>query len=225
MQTTNQPKLSALIIDKKHPECCSIDTSFHLAETLGSPIVLPDAISDLLTEHWANSDAAEPSLLALFALIAGADYQQVYRDTSYNSDNDLDSVFVFTVYAPVGCSDWCWQRDCFVVVEIGSDGDPRYCSYSPGQVYRLDDTMLGDCCFLDWHLGWWLEPVSDRYDPSALDSINDRCSSWYSSAPYYELIEATYAEPIWSNRHGCYIARPKGIGFPCKVSPVEPCYG
>lgn len=225
MQTTNTPQLSALIIDKQHPECCSIDTSFHIAQTLGSPIVLPDAISDLLAEHWANSDDVEPNLLALFALITGVEYHQVCRDTTYNHETDLDSFFVFTVYAPIDCSDWCWQRDCFVVVEVGSGGDPRYCSYSAAEVYRLDDTMLGDCCFLDWRLGWWLQPISDRYYASDLDELNDECSSCYSSSPYYQLAKATYAKPIWSDKHGCYIARPKGVRFPCKVSPVEPCYG
>lgn len=225
MQTTTAPRLSALIIDKQRPECCSIDTAFHIAETLGQPLKLPSTLSDLLAEHWANSADAEPDLLALFELITGTEYEQVYRDNTYNHENDLASFMVFTVYAPVGCSDWCWQRDCFVTVEIGAGGDPRYCAYSQAKVYRLDDRMLGDCSFLDWHLSWWLEPISDRYDSAALDNVNDRCSSCYSSSPYYELTEATYSEPIWSDRHKSFIARPKDVAFPCKVYPVEPCYG
>lgn len=229
MQTSNNnnnaPQLSAVILDKQYPECCSIDTAYHVAETLGQPLKLPGTLAGLLAEHWANSEETEPNLLALFELMTGTEYQQVCRDNTYNHENDLSTFFVFTVYAPIGCRDWCWERDCFVVVEVGTVGDPRYCAYSPAAVYRLDDTMIGDCSFLDWRLGWWLEPISDRYDRTELDTINDRCSSCYSSAPYYQLTENLYAAPIWSDRHSCYIARPKDVSFPCKVSPVEPCYG
>jgi len=225
MQTTTAPRLSALIIDKQRPECCSINTAYHVAETLGQPLKLPSTLADLLAEHWANSEEAEPDLLALFELITGTEYEQVYSDNTYNHENDLASFMVFTVYAPVGCFDWCWQRDCFIAVEIGSGGDQRCCAYSQAKVYRLDDRMLGDCSFLDWRLGWWLEPISDRYDRQELDDINDRCSSFYSSAPYHELTKQLHAEPIWSDRHDCYVARPKAVSFLCKVSPVEPCYG
>lgn len=222
---TNTPQLSALHIDKRYPECCSIDLDFHLAETLGQPIKLPDVIETLCADHWANSDELEPNLLALFELITGTAYQQVARDNTYNTENDLSGFLVFTVYAPIGCADWCWQHDVFVAVEVGAGGDPRYCAYSPARIYRLDDTTIGDCSFLDWHLGWWIEPISDRYDRADLDSLNDRCSSCYSSSPYYELTEQTYAEPIWNESRGCYLVRPKDCAFVCRAMPIEPAYG
>lgn len=219
------PKLTAVQLDKRYPECCTIDLDFHVAETLGQPLKLPEAIETLCAEQWANSDEVEPNLLALFELITGTPYQQVARDNTYNCENDLSGFMVFTVYAPINCSDWCWQRDVFVVVEIGAGGDPRYCGYSPARIYRLDDITIADCGFLDVTLGWWLEPISDRYDRSELDSLNDRCSSCYSSSPYHELTEATYSEPIWSESRGCYVVRPKDCAFVCRAMPIEPAYG
>lgn len=212
-----------LQINKQHPDCCSINLEEHLEQTLGQPIKLPPTLGDRLSDDWANQ--CEEDLLALFELITGVQYEQAHRDNSYNQDSDLDSFMVWTVYAPVGCADWCWQRDLFVVVEIGAGGDPRYCSYGPAKVYRLDDVCLGDCGFLDWRLGWWLEPVAGGYDRDLLDNLNDRCSSSYSSSPYCELEGSLYAPPVWNDRRQCFLARPRGIPYPCKVLPVEPCYG
>ena len=59
MQTSPQP--SALILDQHYPECCAIDVAFHVGETLGRPLELPDAIETLCAEHWANSDEVEPN--------------------------------------------------------------------------------------------------------------------------------------------------------------------
>lgn len=221
----NAPKLSALQIDKHYPECCTIDLDFHIAETLGQPIKLPEAIETLCAEHWANSEEVEPNLLSLFELMTGSAYEQVARDNTYNTENDLSGFLVFTVYAPVGCADWIWHRDVFVAVEVGAGGDPRYCGYSPARIYRLDDTTIGDCNFLEWRLGWWLEPISDRYDRADLDWLNDRCSSCYSDSPYYQLTKETYAEPIWSESRGCYLVRPKDCAFVCRAMPIEPAYG
>lgn len=221
----NAPKLAALIFDQHYPECCAIDLDFHVAETLGQPIKLPEAIENLCAEHWANSEELEPNLLSLFELMTGSAYEQVARDNTYNTENDLSGYLVFTVYAPVGCADWLWHRDVFVAVEIGAGGDPRYCAYSPARIYRLDGLTLGDCSFLEWRLGWWLEPISDRYDRADLDWLNDRCSSCYSDSPYYQLTNETYAEPIWNESRGCYLVRPKDCAFVCRAMPIEPAYG
>ena len=209
-------------IDKRNLECSTISWEQHCAESLGSPLTLPPTLADRLGEQWASE--CEDDLLALFALITGATYQQVWRENTYNQENDLDSFAAVTVYADANCPDWCWRRDCFVVVETGAGGDPRYCSYSAAQVYRLEDDCIGDTSFLDWCLGYWLTPVSDRYDRAELDQLNDCCSACYSSYPWGELIGNLESEPVWSDKRGAFICKPKGIDFPCMVEPVAPYY-
>jgi hypothetical protein len=212
-----------IILDKQNLECCSLSWEQHCAESLGEPLKLPPSLADRLSEQWAIE--CEEDILALFALMTGTKYKQVWRDNTYNSENDLDQFALITVYADTDCSDWCWRRDCFVVIETGAGGDPRYCAYSAAQVYRLDDSCIGDTCFLDWRLGYWITPISDRYDASELDQLNDRCSATYSSWPWGELIEGLESAPVWSDKRGAFVCRPKGVPFVCTVEPVAPYYG
>ena len=215
--------MSLLILDKNHPECCAIDSRQHIENSLGSPLELPECLQDQLSEKWANE--CEDDLLSLFKLMTGEDYKQVHRDNTYNSENDLSHFFVFTVYADAKSVDWVWRRGCFVVVEIGSPGDPRCASYGPAQVFHLDDETIGDSGFLDWNLSWWLEPINSDYPAESIDWLNDRCSYGYSSNPFHELTQNTYSDPIWSEKHGKFLIRSKDSSFPCFCHPVEPCYG
>lgn len=185
---------------------------------------LPECIENLLQENWANSEEVEPSLLSLFELMTGSEYKQVWRDNTYNQENDLDSFAVVTVFADVSCPDWRWRRDVFVAVEIGSGGDPRYSAYAPAQIYRLEDSCLGDTGFLEWRLGYWCDPISDRYDESLLDSINDRLGCSYSSYPYGELESFLEASPVWNDRRGAFIGKLEGIPFPVRILPQPPAY-
>jgi len=215
--------MSSIHIDQKYPECCALDVQTHIQETLGSPIKLPPTLAEKLEGAWANE--AENDLLALFKLIKGVPYKEAVRDNSYNSENDLDSFFVWSVYVPENCGDWCWCRDAFVVIETGSGGDPRYCSYSAAQVFDLGDDCIGDTSFLEWRLGWWAEPINpEKYDDASLDPLNDRISTFYSSSPYYELENLLYARPVWIERLKCFVARFKDCSFPVKLRPIEPCY-
>lgn len=215
--------MEAVIIDKKYPECCALSLESHLENTLGSPIKLPPTLEERLTDKWANE--CEEDLLALFELMTGAQYQQVTRDNSYNQPNDLDSFMVWTVYADTSAPDWLWRRDVFVVVEVGAGGDPRYCSYSPARIYRLDDNTIGDSGFLDWSLGWWAEPISsEKYDEEKLDNLNDRISSCYSSEPYYQLENLLYSAPVWCEKLGAFLGRFKDCAFPVRLYPIEPAY-
>lgn len=220
------PAVDGLMLDTKFPDCCMIDTEHHLKESLGEPLTLPPTLAANLGEDWANTEQNHTDLLALFALITGEKYEEVHRDNSYNNETDLSTFFVFTVYAPINnCPDWCWQRDTFIVIEIGAGGDPRYSSYSGAQVYRLDDTTIADSGFLDWRLSYWLEPIASGYDRSVLDGLNDRISAGYSGYPYGELRDACHAEPVWNDRQATYLCRPKGIPFPCRMMPHLPYYG
>lgn len=216
---------AGLILDKRYPECCSIAIDWHVAETLGVPIKLPPALECLCEKHWANTEEVEPNLLALFELMTGSTYEQVARDNTFNHENSLDGYFVYTVYAPVGCNDWVWTRDVFVVIEQGAGGDPRYSAYSTAQIYHLSDGTVADSGFFDTTLSWWLEPISDLYDPKAIDWLNDRISCGYSTAPYYELTTHTYGAPIWNDARKCYLVRPKNCPYVCRAMPLEPCHG
>jgi hypothetical protein len=214
-----------LTIDKRYPECCTLNAAQHVVESLGKPLDLPEAIETLLGEHWANSEEVEPNLLQLFKLLTGSTYEQVARDNTYNHENDLDSFYVFTVYADIGCPDWCWRRDVFVVVEMGAGGDPRYSSYGSAQVFRLEDCCLGDTGFFDLVLGWWAEPIRSTYDSAAIDPMNDRIGIGYSSHPYYQLESLLYASPVWSDKRQAFIGRFKGTPYPVALMPHAPHYG
>lgn len=212
-------------IDRNYPECCTLSAADHISESLGEPLELPDAIQTLLGEHWANSEEVEPNLLQLFKLITGAEYKQVARDNTYNNESDLDSFYVWTIYADVDCPDWCWRRDVFIVVEMGSGGDPRYSAYGPAQIFRLEDACLGDTGFFDLVLGWWAEPIRESYDSAAIDSMNDRIGIGYSSNPYYEMEDLLYVKPIWSERRNAFIGRFKDSPYPVTLTPHPPHYG
>ena len=109
----NQQNLN---IDKSYFDCCSLISELHVKSSLGEPMQLPPSI---------ESSMDEEDLLQLFFLIKGVPYECVVRDNSYNHETDLDQFFIYSVYAPKGTADWLWQRDCFVLVEMGYPGDPR----------------------------------------------------------------------------------------------------
>ena len=216
--------METIILDKSYPDCCALDVEQHLGNSLGQPIKLPPTLEDKLSDDWANS--CEDDLLALFRLMTGVEHEQKARDNTYNQENDLSGFLVWTVYAPIDSPDWIWQRDTFVVVEVGAGGDPRYCSYSPARIYHLADDTVGDSNFLEFTLGWWAEPIdANRYDDSMLDSFNDRITVGYASHPYWELERLLYKAPIWCDKLGAYLGRFKDSPFPVKLRPIEPCYG
>ncbi len=214
--------IDAINLDTSCLDGSTINLEAHLKETLGEPIKLLECIENLLEDNWANSEEVEPRLSSLFELITGCEYKEVWRDNTYNQENDLDSFAVITVYADINCPDWCWRRDVFVAVEIGSGGDPRYSSYSPARIYRLEDDCIGDTGFLEWRLGYWCEPICDRYDETLIDSINDRLGCGYSSYPYGELESFLEAKPIWSESRKAFVGRLEGVPFPVKILPQPP---
>lgn len=216
--------IDAINLDTSYLDGSTINLKAHLKETLGEPIKLPECIENLLEDNWANSEEVEPSLLSLFELMTGFEYKEVWRDNTYNQENDLDSFAVITVYADINCPDWCWRRDVFVAVEIGSGGDPRYSAYAPARIYCLEDGCIGDTGFLEWRLGYWCEPICDRYDETLIDSINDRLGCGYSGYPYGELESFLEAKPIWSESRQAFVGRLEGIPFPVKILPQPPAY-
>lgn len=207
-------------IDKNHFDCCYLDSESHIRESLGEPLVLPQSIQE---------SEQEEDFLRLFSLMKGCDYELVVRNNTYNEETDLDQFFVYSVYAPVGSSDWVWQRDTFVRVEMGQPGDPRYVNYNHPEVYDLGDTMLGDSGFFNWTLSWFAQyliagEVSTESD-NHIEDINSRISDGYSCNPTHELRQLCYADPIWVEKFDGYVARPKYRSFPMVFRPEAPIYG
>jgi hypothetical protein len=207
-----------LSIDKSSPECCTINTKEHIKNSLGNPIKLPECLEEKISEDWAIN--AEDNLLTLFELMTGEEYEQKTRDNTYNWENDLSDFFVFTVYAPINSADYVWADNIFVVVEIGAGGDPRYCSYSGAEIYRVNS--LGDSGFFDLTLGWWAENISENAND--LDDFNDKLCSGYSFNPYNEMSKMLFSEPVWSEKRQCFIGRFRNFSHPVKLMPITPYY-
>lgn len=222
--------MNSVNIEKSNYELCSIDTETHIEASLGNPMTLPPSIQERLEECDFTTDANE-DLISLFSLMKGCQYEQVSRTNTCNYETDFSDFFIYTVYAPVGSSDWLWQRDCFVVVEIGSPGDPRYVPYGPAQVYDLGDDQLAETGLLSDRMSWYarylphkeIEENSD--EASFLEKTNEELEPFYSSNPTYRLGELCYAEPIWVEKYQGFVARPEGSRFPMIFDPQPPYYG
>ena len=222
--TTFQPVASA---DPKWWDCPTLDTAAHIAESLGEPLTLPDHIDG---DGWVSE--AEDALCRWFARLTHQQYEHVHRDNVYNHENDFSSQFVFSVFAPVDRSEWLYSDDVFITVERHLGGDVRG-NYSSFQVFRVDS--IADSGFLDWVCGWRAEPIRSEsssdllalLEDSELSAANDRLSIGYSSHPTSELRSLLWqgTEPVWSERHGCYVARLADVPFAVKLHPTEPCYG
>jgi hypothetical protein len=216
MTTTSKQIATA---DPKYFDCPTLDTDLHIEESLGSPIALPDHIDD---GKWVSEQ--EPALLRLFAKLTHNQYEQVHRDNTYNSDNDFSSNFVFSIFAPVGCSDWCYCDDLFVTIEKHLGGDVRG-NYGDAKVYRVGN--IAESGFLDWVVGWYAEPIADDYDSEwpELQRLNERFCIGYSSWPTGEVGDALISKkPEWSTKFDCYVARLVDVPFPVKLRPVSSYY-
>lgn len=219
--------METISIDKQYFDCCSLVSTEHIASSLGEPIELPSAIADVVEGDYSEEEC-EQNLLQLFGLMKGYKYELVVRDNTYNHETDLDQFFIYSVYAPVGNPDWVWQRDCFVAVEMGSAGYPRYTGYKSAKVYDLGDSMLGENGFFSWTLGWYGRYIVDgdvsNESDSLLEDVNEKISEGYGSNPTYELRELCYADPIWVEKLQGFVSRVRGSKYPMVFTPTEPCY-
>ena len=222
--------MNTLNIEKSNYELCFIDTETHIETSLGKPMTLPPSIQERLEECDFASDANE-DLISLFGLIKGCKYEQVVRTNTSNYETDFSDSFIYTVYAPAGSSDWLWQRNCFVTVEIGSTGDPRYVGYSVAQVYDLGDNSLAETGLLSDRMSWYArylphkEIEENSNEASFLEKTNEYLDSFHSSNPTRNLGELCYADPIWVEKYQGFVARPEGSRFPMIFDPQPPYYG
>lgn len=210
-------------VDPKFWDFTSLSSDAHISKTLGEPISLPESIDCGL---WVSD--CEDELLAHFAELTGELYSFHTRDNTYNSENDFDSEFVFTIAAPCASGDYIYCNDVFVIVEKHLGGDVRG-NYGPFAVYRVDN--LGDTGFFDWTLGWYVSPVNqervlDQIDTKEIEYLNEQFSHGYSSLPTSQvrghLLKGV--EPTWSERLKCFVARFENVEFVCRLEPCEPYY-
>ncbi len=219
-----------VILDKKHWFMCMLDTRKHIESSLGKPMSLPPSIQECVEESDFSEDAYA-DLVSVFKLIKGCEYEQVVRENTCNFENDLSDFFVYTVYAPVGSSDWLWQRDCFVTVQIGDSGDPHYVSYETAQVYDMCDNQLAETGFLSDRLSWYARYFPHREfeensdEAKLLERTNEELDATSSGNPTSRLGELFYADPIWVEKYQGFVARVKGSRFPMVFVPTEPYYG
>jgi hypothetical protein len=225
MTATTALRTETVSADPKYWDCPTLDSAQHVREALGKALELPEAID---AGVWATEQ--DEALCRWFARLTHQQYEQVTRDNTYNQENDLSANYVYSVFAPVDCSDWIWANDVFVVIESHLGGDVRG-NYGPLAVYRVDS--LGDSGFFDLVCGWYASPINtdaigylrDCEHPE-LQAANDRLCIGYSSHPTSEVRNLLWqgTEPVWSERLGCHVARLADVPFAVRLVPTEPYY-
>jgi hypothetical protein len=225
MIMTTTLRTETVSADPKYWDCPTLDTDQHISESLGKRLELPESVD---SDQWATEQ--DEALCRWFARLGHQQYEQVARDNTYNQENDLSANYVYSVFAPVDCSDWLWCDDVFVVIENHLGGDVRG-NYGPLAVYRVD--QLAETGFFDLVCGWYASPINkDSFCYEAdcehpeLQAANDRLSVGYSSHPTSEVRNLLWqgCEPVWSERLGCYVARLADVPFAVCLVPTEPYY-
>jgi hypothetical protein len=210
-------------VDRSYLEWSTLSAEEHVRESLGKPIKLPEELEELLNGDYVTQH--EEQVLAWLEELTGVPYEQVHRDNTYNYEQDLDSSLLWSVFAPVDCSDWIWAHDVFVAVAIHQGGDVRG-NYGPDRLYRVDS--LGETGFLDVVLSWWLDPIRDREQyERELDNLNQRLDRGYSGYPYGELEKmlAAGSKPAYCTKRQAWMVKVDGIDVPCTITPQAPYYG
>lgn len=215
------PTPEPVALDRSDWRYSALDTEAHITASLGQPLPIPDHITAALGDNYATE--CEALFCRWFARTAHATYVEVFRDNTYNHEQDLTAQVVFSVFAPVSAADWCYCSDVFVVVELHLGGDVRG-NYGPAQVYRVDN--IAETGFFDWCLGWHVAPVNPAHDPGALERINDRIGIGYSSHPSSELerLIMPNSTPAWSEKRGSWVAMLTDYPAPVLLTPCAPYY-
>lgn len=210
-------------VDSSYLEWSTLNAEQHISESLGRPITLPEELEEALAGDYVTQH--EEAVLEYLEELTGVPYEQVHRDNTYNYEQDLDSSLLWSVFAPVDCSDWIWAHDVFVAVAIHQGGDVRG-NYGPDQLYRVD--CIAETGFLDVVLSWYLDPIRDREQyERELDDLNQRLDRGYSRYPYGELEKmlSPGCKPTWSEKRQAWMVKVDGIPIPCTITPEAPYYG
>ena len=209
--------MAEIIYDDDY-ELCTISLPHFLIESLGDPISIPQSLRDSL-------DSSEPyelskKLCQYFESVTDQEYEEVKRDNVYNYENDFDSFFVYSVFAPLGEKDWAWSESCFITIEIGGPGDPRCVSYSSALVYRVPSNLV-ESGFFSWNIGWMAYPISKRDSLENLEEINEKLSPGYSSSPTGEIRDLFLDSPIYSVMREGYVSRLINHPYPVVLTPYH----
>lgn len=225
MTTTTALRTETVSVDPKYWDCPTLDADQHISESLGKRLELPESVD---SDQWATEQ--NEALCRWFARLGHQQYEQAARDNTYNQENDLSANYVYSVFAPVDCSDWLWCDDVFVVIENHLGGDVRG-NYGPLAVYRVD--QLAETGFFDLVCGWYASPINSESvsyladcEHPELQAANNRLSVGYSSHPTSEIRNLLWqgCEPVWSEQLGCYVARLADVPFAVRLVPTEPYY-
>jgi len=126
--------------------------------------------------EWDNS----PEILEYLEQREGREYKLEFRDNVYNSQNDFNQVFTFSVYIPADSEDWIYEDGAYVALCLHKGGDTRG-NYTHASLYKPRD-VLGESGFTDWVLGWDVRDGKKNAIASA-----DRYEVGYSNHPTSEL--------------------------------------
>lgn len=147
-----------------------INTEQWLENISMQEIELPEEIKSA----WDN----DPAIRDFIEQNEPKQYVEAHRDNCSNQENDLSSVFTFTVYVPnAEGEDWLFANDTYVALCIHRGGDVRG-NYGGCRLFRTDS--LGDSSFFDWVIGWDIQKDGERLEL-------DHYSIGYAQNPTCEL--------------------------------------
>ena len=152
---------------------------------------------------WDNS----PEILEYLEQREGREYKLEFRDNVYNSQNDFNQVFTFSVYIPADSEDWIYEDGAYVALCLHKGGDTRG-NYTHASLYKPRD-VLGESGFTDWVLGWDVRDGKKNAIASA-----DRYEVGYSNHPTSELNRflerGKDAHGLWNM--GAFYFKSKAVG-------------
>lgn len=180
----------------------SINTKGWIDAKLGSALSNIDWPSGEQPE-WDNS----PEILEYLEQREGREYKLEFRDNVYNSENDFNQVFTFSVYIPAESEDWIYEDGAYVALCLHKGGDTRG-NYTFASLYKPREA-LGESGFTDWVLGWNVTDGKGKPIASA-----DRYQVGYSNNPTSELNRflehGKDAHGLWES--GVFYFKSKAVG-------------
>lgn len=206
--------MSDLLNISKDLDCVTIDSAELIRQALPNRAELPDWMADKL----ADGELSDEDICKLAYIQTGEEY--MISETIYtgNQHNDLDQDFSIKVFYPASSADHFWCPDVYVLIDENA-------------LYVADS--IGESGIFDWSVGYYIEPIANsvksqqNVSERAVDNINNRLSSGYSSDPYSELESQLVPEssPVWSEKLQAFVGAFTNVAVPCKIYAVAPCIG
>ena len=206
--------MSDLLNISKDLDCVTIDSAELIRQALPNEAKLPDWMTDKL----ADGELSDDDICQFVYVQTGEKYMVSETIYTGNQENNLDQDFSIKVFYPASSADYFWCPDVYVLIDDNS-------------LYVADS--IGESGIFDWSVGYYNEPivnsVKSQHNVSdvAVDNLNNRLSSGYSSNPYSELESQLVPEssPIWSENLQAFVGAFMNVSVPCKIYPMAPCIG